>query len=209
MPITTPRAEENRAQEGAMLTALLSKRPMLSGVACDLSVKPLIAMPPQLLAEWGERNRKRMDFCPSYRSMSNLNFCRAYLESLLPMEDASVGGVRLYHGFALVLREFDGDRRILALCEVGDMRISRSSGYISYGADAEIEGTGVMGLFVKDCLRRVKASGVRRVTAEIAEGNDRSARLAHRLGFHHEGLMVDGEVLDHKPVDLHIWGMLL
>jgi ribosomal-protein-serine acetyltransferase len=50
--------------------------------------------------------------------------------------------------------------------------------------------------------------GLNRIELRCALGNQRSKRVAERLGFVHEGLLRQGQFLNGALVDLHVYGLL-
>jgi len=191
-------------QEGTLFGAILAAKPEFRWTAQFVQVLDLTTLSSDLVSKWAKANADRMGFCPVYQKMANKDFAENYLTNA-----TSLALIDSYFGNGLVLKKFGGEKRLLAICEIGDVNAARNSANISFAVDGEFEGTGLMRLFVSECLEMAKIRGLRRVNAEVAAGNDPSARLLHSLGFRHEGLLEQGEVLDGKPLDLNIWGKLL
>ncbi len=80
---------------------------------------------------------------------------------------------------------------------------------IGYWLDAASEGRRLMlesvTYLVTHCFREY---GLTRVEIRCADFNSRSAAVAERLGFHHEGTLRQAEYVNGRYLDLRIYGML-
>ena len=83
------------------------------------------------------------------------------------------------------------------------------SSSIGYWVDCGHEGRGI----VTHACRAIVSEGfseygLHRIEIRCATGNDRSAAIAKRLGFIHEGVLREAEWLHDHWVDLNVFGML-
>ena len=83
------------------------------------------------------------------------------------------------------------------------------SSSIGYWVDGRHEGRGIV---TQSCRAIVSEGfsecGLHRIEIRCATGNQRSAAIANRLGFVHEGVLRDAEWLHDRWVDLNVYSML-
>ncbi|HNE27806.1 MAG TPA: GNAT family protein [Saprospiraceae bacterium] len=82
-------------------------------------------------------------------------------------------------------------------------------GSIGYWLGEQFQGKGII---VQSCIGITdygfNALGINRIEIRCATGNLKSRAVAERLGFRHEGIMRDGELLQGAFIDLHVFSML-
>jgi ribosomal-protein-serine acetyltransferase len=88
-----------------------------------------------------------------------------------------------------------------------DVRHRSSS--IGYWVDCQHEGRGIVTQACRAIVNEgFSGHGLHRIEIRCAIGNERSAAIAKRLGFIHEGVLRDAEWLHDHWVDLNVFSML-
>jgi len=93
---------------------------------------------------------------------------------------------------------------------VGARNASRQMRYaeISYLIDVPWRGKGIAQAAVRCLIDKLFASGYRRLFATISVGNVASIRVATKVGFVHEGTLRQHHLIEGRPVDQEIHGLL-
>ncbi len=80
---------------------------------------------------------------------------------------------------------------------------------LGYWLDAEVEGKNVAFRACSALLEHLAEQGMRRVEIRTAASNQRSCRLAERLGFERDGVLERALVLGPKRLDLAIYSLAI
>jgi ribosomal-protein-serine acetyltransferase len=167
---------------------------------CDLELRPVRLEDAETLFCAVERNRKRLGrWLPWVTAEYSLEDMRRFLEDSAAENCA---------GLALTMGIWSGE----TLCgAIGlhrfDERHRNSS--IGYWVDGEHEGRGI----VTQACRAIVSEGfsgygLHRIEIRCATRNERSAAIAKRLRFVHEGVLREAEWLHDHWVDLNVFSML-
>lgn len=153
-----------------------------------------------MLAALVERNRDHLSaYLPLVASLSSPAAARVHLESAV---------MRASQGEALEWHVFSGG----ALCgavRVKNIDADDRKAEIGYFIGGEFAGKGIVSNAVRAVLAYCFASlQLNRIELRCAATNDRSIRLAERLGFRREGLLRQGECLHGVFVDQLVYGLL-
>ena len=99
--------------------------------------------------------------------------------------------------------EFAG---LIALKEIDTVNAKTE---IGYWLKEEMTGMGIMTsacrMLISHAFSRM---GLNRITVKVASGNMKSKAVPQRLGFRHEGMEIEGELLNGRFVDLEVYGLL-
>ena len=92
---------------------------------------------------------------------------------------------------------------------VAEVELQKQSAQIGYYLAADACGRGLATMACRALLAHLfEEVGIHRVELRMAATNDRSIRLAQRLGFTCEGRLRDADVYDGQRRDLLVFGML-
>ncbi len=166
----------------------------------DLELRPVRLEDAETLFCAVERNRERLRrWLPWVTEEYGLEDMRRFLQD---KEAENCAGLSLTTGIwsggslcgAIGLHRFDERHK---------------SSSIGYWVDCGHEGRGI----VTHACRAIVSEGfsgygLHRIEIRCATGNDRSAAIAKRLGFVHEGVLREAEWLHDHWVDLNVFGML-
>jgi ribosomal-protein-serine acetyltransferase len=166
----------------------------------DLELRPVHLEDADTLFCTVERNRERLRrWLPWATAEYSLADMRRFLEDKVAENSAGLAFTRgIWSGGTLCgaigLHRFD--RRHL-------------SSSVGYWVDGGHEGRGIA---TRACRAIVSEGfsgcGLHRIEIRCATGNERSAAIAKRLGFVHEGVLRDAEWLHDHWVDLNVFSML-
>jgi len=144
---------------------------------------------------------------------------RAYLREWLPWVDASkeVDDTRAFIRGAL--EQFAKNDGLTAGIWCGEefagvigthkLRWANRSAEIGYWLAAKFQGRGIMADACRLLIDHAfNEWALNRVEIRCATGNIKSCAIPKRLGFQHEGMLREAELIDGKYLDLNIYGML-
>ncbi|PWC07245.1 N-acetyltransferase [Mycetocola zhujimingii] len=100
---------------------------------------------------------------------------------------------------------FRGDEMVGAASVALDRATRKAE--LGYWLDYEAEGKGIAFLACSALVEHLTEQGMRRVEIRTAASNERSCRLAERLGFEREGVVERALVLGEKRLDLAIYSL--
>lgn len=91
------------------------------------------------------------------------------------------------------------------------LRLDRYLGTAELGfwIDHEAEGRGLVTRAAAALVERAKAEGMSRIELRTGVGNDRSRRVAERLGMRHEGTLRSALPVGESRQDVAIYGLVL
>jgi RimJ/RimL family protein N-acetyltransferase len=154
-----------------------------------------------------QSNRTRFSdsFPQSVASLRDEDAARIYIESKATEWEAGRG-----FWYCILSRFNPAEPKLIGQVQIKNVDWELSRAEIAYLLDQEFEGRGLMsealGLVLEACFDSL---GLNRVFLRTIVGNDRSSKLAERLGFIKEGtLREEFLTLDKKRVDLNYFGML-
>lgn len=173
---------------------------LISSKFPDISIVPTIVEHASALALLVQNNRDHLqNYLPAVLQLASLDDARAYLQRA--SERAASGETREWHIFAgtvlcgsIRLKEIDDDDR---------------KAKIGYYLAQQFQGRGIASAAVAAILDHAFGElKLNRIELQCAAGNQASIALAERLGFRHEGVLRQGELLNGVFVDLHVYGLL-
>ena len=173
---------------------------LISSQFPDISIVPTMVEHAPALALLVQNNSDHLqNYLPAVLQLASLDDARAYLERA--SERTASGETREWHIFSgtalcgsIRLKEIDDDDR---------------KAKMAYYLAQQFQGRGIASASVRAVL--VYAFGelrLNRVDLQCAAANHASMALAERLGFRHEGVLRQGELLNDVFVDLHVYGLL-
>ncbi len=106
---------------------------------------------------------------------------------------------------------YEGDQKKLS--EIGyvqfDLRLINKNAYITYYVKPEYRGKGFGNIIISIAIDfAFKEMGLRRLTAEVYEYNERSVNLLKALGFEVEGVLREAKYHNERFWDIIIMGLL-
>jgi len=172
--------------------------PLKSGAG--ISVAPVAVEHAEALASLVQKNVEHIcEYLPALGSLSSIKAARAHL--LAAVEYASTDEIFEWHVFV------DG-----ALCggiRLKDIDKADRKAKIGYFIAREFSGKGTVTLAVRTvlayCFGQLEFN---RIELRCAAGNERSKRVAERLGFILEGVLRQDEYLNGTFIDQQVFGLL-
>ena len=146
------------------------------------------------------QNREHLQaYLPAVVQLDSFGEAQAYLQA---------AAARVDNGEVLEWHVFSGT----ALCgsiRLKDIDTADRKAKIGYYLGHQFQGRGIASAAVRAVLAHAfGALQLHRIELQCAAGNHASMALAERLGFMHEGVLRQGELLNCVFVDLHVYGLL-
>jgi ribosomal-protein-serine acetyltransferase len=166
----------------------------------DISIVPTLPEHAQALATLVAQNREHLQaYLPAVVQLDSFGEAQAYLQAACAR--AASGDVLEWHVFSAT-----------ALCgsiRLKDIDAAERNARIGYYLGSQFQGRGIASAAVRAVLAHAfGALQLHRIELQCAAGNHASMALAERLGFAHEGVLRQGELLNGVFVDLHVFGLL-
>ena len=166
----------------------------------DIAIVPTFAEHAEALATLVGGNREHLHaFLPAVVQLACVDDARAYLEA---------AAARAASGEVLEWHVFSGT----ALCgsiRLKDIDAADRNARIGYYLARQFQGRGIASAAVHAVLAHAfGALQLHRIELQCAASNHASMALAGRLGFMHEGVLRQAELLNGAFVDLHVYGLL-
>ncbi|MDO8039322.1 GNAT family N-acetyltransferase [Janthinobacterium sp. SUN137] len=154
----------------------------------------------QALATLVAENREHLQaYLPAVVQLDSFGEAQAYLQAACAR--AASGEVLEWHVFSGT-----------ALCgsiRLKDIDTEDRKAKIGYYLGRQFQGRGIASAAVRAVLAHAfGALQLHRIELQCAAGNGASMALAERLGFAHEGVLRQAELLNGVFVDLHVFGLL-
>jgi ribosomal-protein-serine acetyltransferase len=167
---------------------------------CGISIIPVASEHAVMLAALADRNIDHLGaYLPMVASLSSPAAARAHLEGAVARAD---------QGETLEWHLFSGG----ALCgaiRVKNIDADDRKAEIGYFIGSEFAGQGIVSAAVRRVLAYCfECLQLNRMELRCASTNERSIRVAERLGFTREGLLRQGECLNGVFVDQIVYGLL-
>ena len=166
----------------------------------DIFIVPTLPEHAEALAALVAQNREPLQaYLPAVVQLDSFGEAQAYLQA---------AAARVASGEVLEWHVFSGT----ALCgsiRLKDIDTADRKAKIGYYLGHQFQGRGIASAAVRAVLAHAfGALQLHRIELECAAGNHASIALAERLGFAHEGVLRQGELLNGVFVDLHVFGLL-
>lgn len=154
----------------------------------------------QALALLVRQNREYLQtYLPAVAQLATTDDARAYLEA---------ASLRTASGELLEWHVFSGTD-LCGSVRIRDIDLSDRNARMGYYVGSRYQGQGIASAAVRAALvHGYEHMQLNRIELHCAAGNLPSIALAERLGFRHEGVLRQGELLNGVFVDLHVYGLL-
>lgn len=168
--------------------------------ATGISIVPVTAGHAIALASLVESNIEHLHtYLPNVAELASVTAAEAHLQGAL--ERARKGEVYEWHLFT--------EGTLCGAIRVKDIDHHDRKAKIGYFIGSQFQGKGIVTSSVRAVLSHCFESlGLNRVELRCAAGNEPSMRVAERLGFSHEGLLRQDELLNGVFVDQHVYSLL-
>ncbi|PKB20796.1 GNAT family N-acetyltransferase [Janthinobacterium sp. 64] len=166
----------------------------------DISIVPTLPEHAQALATLVSQNREHLQaYLPAVVQLDSFGEAQAYLQAAAAR--AASGEVLEWHVFSGTV--------LCGSIRLKDIDTEDRKAKIGYYLGHQYQGRGIASAAVRAVLAHAfGALQLHRIELQCAAGNHASMALAERLGFVHEGVLRQGELLNGVFVDLHIFGLL-
>jgi ribosomal-protein-serine acetyltransferase len=168
--------------------------------ATGIAIVPVMTGHAGALAALVESNIEHLrTYLPDVTALASTAAAAAHLEAAV--ERARKGDMHEWHLFM--------DGTLCGAIRVRDIDRADRKAKIGYFIGSQYQGKGIVTSSVRAVLAHCFASlGLNRVELRCAAGNQPSMRVAERLGFSHEGLLRQDELLHGAFVDQHVYSLL-